>query len=207
MHRRSLLLHAPHNLILVCDAAKGAAKLDPHTDDAVLIAGAGTIGLLTLFNLRARDLCDVDVLEPLAARRALALALGARTAFDPAASLLPEATYRYGFECSSRDAAFGALQAALAHDGRICILADGNVEPLTLAPAFHAKELAVVGSSDGLGYQQYAPWFWERLRERIAPLERLFEEQIAAEELPRLFERMARGEAAPVKVFVRYGAA
>jgi alcohol dehydrogenase len=92
----------------------------------------------------------------------------------------------------------------LAQEGRICILADGNLEPLTLAPAFHAKELTVVGSSDGLDYQQYALWFWERLRERIAPLERLFEVQIDAEDLPQLFERTVRGEVAPAKVFVRY---
>jgi alcohol dehydrogenase len=88
--------------------------------------------------------------------------------------------------------------------GRICVLADGNLEPLTLTPAFHAKELAVVGSSDGLDYQQYALWFWERLREGIAPLERLFELHVDAETLPQRFEEMARGQVAPVKVFVRY---
>jgi alcohol dehydrogenase len=191
-------------VILACDAAKGVAKLAPRFEDEVLIAGAGTIGLLTLFNLRAYGAHDIDVLEPVAARRALALAFGARNVFDPAAGGHPPDTYRYGFECSSRDAAFGMLQAALAREGRVCLLADGNVEPLTLAPAFHAKELAVVGSSDGLDYQQYALWFWERLREGIAPLERLFEQQVDAAELPELFEQMARSQVTPVKVFVRY---
>jgi hypothetical protein len=46
-------------VILACDAAKGVAKLDLHIDDAVLIAGAGTVGLLTLFNLRPRDQSDI----------------------------------------------------------------------------------------------------------------------------------------------------
>jgi alcohol dehydrogenase len=191
-------------VILACDAAKGVAKLAPRTEDEVLIAGAGTIGLLTLFNLRANGAHNIDVLEPHLARRALALAFRARNAFDPAADRPPNDTYRYGFECSSRDAGFGLLQAALAHEGRVCILADGNVEPLTLAPAFHAKELSVVGSSDGLDYQQYALWFWERLREGIAPLERLFEQQVDAAELPQLFEELARSQVTPVKVFVRY---
>jgi alcohol dehydrogenase len=190
-------------VLLACDAAKGVAKLDPRIADAVSITGAGTIGLLTLFNLRARGLHDVDVLVPLAARHALALAFGARRTYDLTTGL-PSDAYQCGFECSSRNAAFGALQAALVREGRICILADGNLEPLVLAPAFHAKELAAVGLSDGLDYQQYAQWFWERVREGSAPLDRLFEEHVDADELPQLFERMARGEAAPVKVFVRY---
>jgi alcohol dehydrogenase len=220
----SLLLHAPHHLAWQAEALPplgprdklvrtnaGAVrigtelpKLEPHAEGKTLITGAGAIGLLTLFNLRANGAHNVDVLEPVAARRALALAFGARNAFDPAAELPAIDSYRYGFECSSRDAAFGLLQAALAREGRICILADGNVEPLTLAPAFHAKELTVVGSSDGLDYQQYALWFWERLRDDIAPLERLFEQQVNAAELPGLFEQMARSQVTPVKVFVRY---
>src|SRR5262249_51536801 len=125
-------------LILACDTAKGVAKLAPHSDDEILIAGAGTIGLLALFNLRANGAHHVGMREPLVARRALGRAFGARNVFEPAAGLYRAGTYRYGFECSSRDAAFGVLQTALAREGRICILADGNLEPLTLAPQFHA---------------------------------------------------------------------
>jgi alcohol dehydrogenase len=173
-------------------------------DDQVLIAGAGAIGLLTLFNLRARGLYAIDVLEPQAARRGLALDLGAQAAYDAGCAQPPAEAYQAGFECSSSNAAFAALQAALMREGRICILADGNLEPLALAPDFHAKELAVVGSSDGLDYRQYALWFWEQLRDRSWLLGQLFDLTIQAEQLPETFERMARGEIAPVKVFVRY---
>jgi alcohol dehydrogenase len=191
-------------LILACDTAKGVAKIAPQPADQVLISGAGTIGLLTLFNLRAHGIGAVDLLEPQATRRTLALDLGARAAFDPAGAQPPTAAYQAGFECSSRNTAFAALQDALVREGRICILADGNLEPLALTPAFHAKELAVVGSSDGLDYHQYALWFWEQLRSGSWSLERLFDLEIRAGELPATFERMATGEAAPVKVFVRY---
>jgi alcohol dehydrogenase len=190
-------------LILACDAAKGVAKLAAQPEDTVLLGGAGTIGLLALFNLCARGLRAVDVLEPQESRRALALELGARAAFDPAAQQ-PAESYQLGVECSSRDSAFAALQAAMAPEGRICILADGNLEPLTLAPAFHAKELLVVGSSDGLDYREYAKWFWPHARRRQSALEQLFEQRVAAYELPDVFERMARGEVAPLKVLVRY---
>jgi hypothetical protein len=39
---------------------------------------------------------------------------------------------------------------------------------------------------------------------RAWPLERLFELEVMADELPATFERIARGEVAPVKIFVRY---
>ena len=191
-------------VILGCDAAKGVGKLAAHPHDMVLIAGAGTIGLLALFNRRARGIQAVDVLEPQATRRALALELGARTAIDPATNQPPAESYQLGIECSSRDTAFAALQDALVREGRICILADGNLEPLTLAPAFHAKELAVVGSSDGLDYREYARWFWQHAPGYRTALERLFEQRVAAHDLPKLFERMARGEIAPLKVLVHY---
>lgn len=48
------------------------------------------------------------------------------------------------------------LQLALTQNGRVCIRADDNLEPPTLAPADHANELSVVGSSDGLDYRAYA---------------------------------------------------
>jgi len=88
--------------------------------------------------------------------------------------------------------------------GRICILADGNIEALVLTPAFHAKELEVVGSSDSENYAQYALWFFEQLRTRHAPLERLFEVETQADMLPAMFEQMAMSETTPVKVLVRY---
>lgn len=162
----------PHALLLVlaCDTAKGVAKVAPQTSDTVLITGAGAIGLLTLFNLRARGVTDIAVIEPQPRRRALVNAFGARVVVAPEdESSLPEAA-TIGFECSSRNSAFGLLQGRLAQGGRICVLADGNLEPLTLAPQFHERELSVVGSSDGLDYRTYALWYWEQVRARLVPL-------------------------------------
>lgn len=189
--------------ILTCDAAKGIRKLAPLPEERALITGGGGIGLLTLWMLRVYGVRDVDVAEPDAHRRALARRLGARIAAAPD-ELAPACEYDIGCECSSRDAGFGLLQRRMCNGGRLCVLADGNLEPLTLTPAFHAKELMVVGSSDGWDYQRHAAWYFERVADGAPELEAIFEEQVGAAELPAAFERMARDESAPVKVLVRY---
>jgi alcohol dehydrogenase len=191
-------------VILTCDVAKGIRKLAPAPEEPALVTGAGAIGLLTVWVLQAYGVQLVDVVEPRAERRALALRLGARRAEAPTEPLQDE-PYSAGFECSARDAAFALLQDRMRAGGRICVLADGNVEPLTLAPAYHTKELMVVGSSDGWDYQRHARWYFARVQGGMPQLEDLFDEQVPAAELPDTFERMARGERTPIKVLVRYG--
>lgn len=191
-------------LILACDAAKGVSKAPLHPHTRIAITGCGTMGLLTLFNLHARGLRQCVVIDPHAQRRQLALAFGAHAAYDPSDPQLANHRCQAGFECSSRDAAFQLLQELLLPDGHLCVLADGNLEPFTLTPAFHSKELSVVGSSDGLEYTSYAPWFWERVRTNVYPLQRLFERRIDSVQLPEVFEQLATSDERPIKVFVSY---
>jgi alcohol dehydrogenase len=94
--------------ILGCDTAKGIAKVNPQNSQKVLVTGAGTIGLLTLFNLKARGMEQIDVVEPLSSRRELARQLGAhRVAALDEGDVLDE-TYHVGFECSLEFTAKGA---------------------------------------------------------------------------------------------------
>lgn len=190
-------------LILACDTAKGVSKLALPPESRVAITGGGAIGLLTLFNLHARGLRAIDLFEPLPRRRALATIIGARTSAPPSA-LAASADYDAGFECSSRDAAFQALQRCLRPHGQICVLADGNLEPLTLSPAFHAQELMVVGSSDGLDYRAYAAWFWGIMRTGRYSLARLFEQTVRSDQLPDVFAELGDPGERPIKVLVRY---
>jgi len=190
--------------ILSCDAAKGIRKLAPMPDDPVLITGAGPIGLLTLWVLLRYGVRHVDVCEPQANRRDLASRFGARAVFAPDDTDRAADDYAYGFECSSRDPAFGFMQRTLRLDGSICVLADGNLEPLTLLPEFHQKELQIVGSSDGWDYQTHARWFIAQPSDRLELLRQLFEWRIEAGELPIIFDRLAHGVDRPVKVLVRY---
>jgi len=191
-------------VILTCDVGKGIRKVGPKPDEPVLITGAGTIGLLTVFMLKAMGIHAVDVVEPRSERCALALRIGARRALSPQEMAMLSNLYTLAFECSSRNAAFELLQSRMQHAGRICILADGNLEPLVLAPAFHEKELTIVGSSDGWDYQEHAKWYFKVVRDYASELEQIFDYYTTADDLISTFEGLANATIAPTKVLVAY---
>ena len=168
----------------------------------MLVTGAGAIGFLTLFMLKALGVEAVDVVERVPERLELARTLGAQNVWKPEEAEGADAVYAVGFECSSRDAAFALLQAKLLPNGRLCVLADGNVEPLTLTPKFHEKELEVVSSSDGADYASHARWFYTL--PDLPKLDALYDLHVSVTDLPQIFEEMARGEVQPIKVLVTY---
>ncbi len=190
--------------ILTCDVGKGIRKVGIKAGETVLITGAGTIGLLTIFMLKAMGLQAIDIVEPRAERRGLAVQIGARMAMSPQDIESMSNLYDTGFECSSRNAAFELLQNSMHPEGRVCILADGNLEPLVLASAFHEKELRVVGSSDGWDYQEHARWYFDVVRGHSYNLEQIFNYHTTAGDLAATFEGLATGTITPTKVLVRY---
>lgn len=191
--------------ILSCDVAKGVRKLQPMPEERSLVTGAGAIGLLAVFVLRAYGVREVDIVEPEGARRELALKLGANRAVSPTEVENLASSYPVCLECSARDEAFGLAQRKATHRGRLCVLSDGNLEPLSLAPEFHEKELSVVGSSDGWDYQRHAEWFFGLLaEEKTDRIMELFGLEVPAEELSAAFEQISGSQKRPVKVLVRY---
>jgi alcohol dehydrogenase len=190
--------------ILTCDVTKGIRKVAPEPDELVLVTGAGAIGLLTIFMLKAMGVRNVDVVDPQFRRRDMACKIGARSAFTPEVLAIRKSQYPVGIECSSSNAGFALLQAAVQHNGRICILADGNLEPLVLAADFHAKELNVIGSSDGWDYQEHAKLFFPIAREKPGNLEQIFEYATSATDLIGTFSALADSTISPVKVLVHY---
>ncbi|HEY7340320.1 MAG TPA: zinc-binding alcohol dehydrogenase [Ktedonobacterales bacterium] len=191
-------------VILTCDVAKGIRKLAPTPEQHVVITGAGAIGLLTLALLRAYGVQTIDMVEPLAQRHVKAYQLGAAHVWSPDELAQTEQRYPIGLECSSNNAAFQTLQEHMDAGGRICILADGNLEPLSLTPTFHERELTIVASSDGWDYQAHAAWYFPWVQMAGLPIEILFEETISAETLPETFERLATQSPRPLKVLVDY---
>ena len=190
--------------ILTCDVSKGIRKVTPTANESVLVTGAGTIGLLTVFMLKALDIRTIDVVEPLEKRCAMALQFGARMAISPQEINKSNEMYSVAFECSSYNEAFELVQGKMQRDGRICILSDGNIEPLTLTSAFHEQELSIVGSSDGWDYQEHAKWFFNFVREYPVKVEQLFDYQTPTNSLTTAFEQIATGKITPIKVLVKY---
>ncbi|MGI1806488.1 zinc-dependent alcohol dehydrogenase [Exiguobacterium sp. TDN 0502] len=183
--------------ILSCDAAKGVRKLTLTSNSSVLVSGMGTLGLLTVHYLRHYvNVRQIDIIEPLASRAEFARPLGAQI-------VMPDSdTYDVAIECSGRQAAFAALQSAVRPHGTICVLSDGNREALTLTPAFHAKELQIVASSDGWDYRQHADWLFAD--ERHTTLPDLFEQETTFSNLANCFTSLMQSTELPIKVFVDY---
>jgi alcohol dehydrogenase len=179
-------------------------KISPKPEETALITGAGAIGLLTLFILRAYGITKVDIVEPLIERHALARRLGAQNVWHPQDMPIERKVYTVAFECSSRSKAFALLQKQIQPQGHICITSDGNIEPLVLTSDFHEKELQIIGSSDGWDYHKHATWYFREVQQHLTCLEEIFELRIAHDELISTFERLAEGDIRPVKVLVSY---
>ncbi len=188
--------------VLWCEASKGIRKLNIDSNLPVLISGAGTIGLLTLYRCLQLGIQRIDVLEPDVKRRVLALRIGAHQVHDPA-NYNPHPFYKFGIECSGRDSAFAMLQRSLHPSSQLCVLSDGNLEPLTLDPVFHSRELHIIGSSDGKDYASDAEELFDTWRQNRAPLDALFEWRVSSRELDTTFIRML-DEAPPIKVLIIY---
>ncbi len=194
--------------ILTCDVAKGIGKLSTQSVDAVLLTGTGAIGLLTIFMLLTRNKTIlIDIIESDAHRRELAQRIygnAIHALYTSSAFTQTEKAYPIAIECSSSDAAFALLQQHMQHNGRICILADGNKEPLVLTPDFHSKELTVIGSSDGNDYHSHAKQFFALPTHDTYPLTALFEHTTTADNLPATFAALASCAINPIKVLVQY---
>jgi alcohol dehydrogenase len=191
-------------VILSCDAAKGVLKLNPKENDRVMVTGAGTMGLLTVYFLKEyMNVSHIDMLEPHGSRGELARKLGAETVYK-GQSECPSDFYDYALECSGFNDAFKILQKSLKYEGEICILSDGNKEAFRLQPDFYRKELKVVGSSDGWDYEQHSKWYFEQIKDKDSGLRRLFEKTINFEKLPECFEELSTGNSSPIKVLVNY---
>jgi threonine dehydrogenase-like Zn-dependent dehydrogenase len=128
---------------------------------AVLLTGAGPMGLLTLQLARRGGAARVLVSEPDAARRDLARRLGAAEAIDPSGTSVEEAVARCtegrgadaAFECAGRAGALADCLGAVRPGGTVVMVgvnpAAARLE-LDLYP-FHRREVTLIGSYGGAG--------------------------------------------------------
>jgi len=118
----------------------GATSAEIGPGDEVLVIGAGGVGLTTVAWARARGAARVTACDPDAARRALAIAMGATDELASAADA-DGARYDAVVECVGRPELVEAGAAAARARGRI-VVAGACVEPVRLEPiAALLKEL------------------------------------------------------------------
>ena len=115
---------------LGCGIQTGAGSVlnvfDTQAGSAIVVAGGGAVGLSAVMAARLRGCDPILVIEPLAARRALALELGATHAIDPAAADIGAAIRAFcppgvdfALDTTGRADVLGALAASLAAQGTL----------------------------------------------------------------------------------------
>lgn len=115
---------------LACGLQTGAGavmrSLDCRAGSTLAIFGAGPVGLAAVMAAKIRECARIIVVEPMAARRALAIELGATDVIDPAAGDVATAIRAieadgidFALETSGRDTAIAAGLAALGSRGML----------------------------------------------------------------------------------------
>jgi alcohol dehydrogenase len=190
--------------ILSCDAAKGVTQMSPSIDDNIIITGAGTMGLLTLFYLKHKyHINNVDIIEPNSTRHSIAKILGARYIYTQVSEKM-HASYDCGFECADHDQAFNDIQHLVKLDASICVLSDGNLEHFTLYQPFFDKGLHIYKSNDGHNYQTHADWLFSLEANKLKLLDQIFDMTIQKDDLVETFKALDTKTINPVKIFVSY---
>ncbi|SDP63698.1 alcohol dehydrogenase catalytic domain-containing protein [Halobacillus aidingensis] len=188
---------------LSCDAAKGVLKLNPERVSRVLVTGGGTMGTLAVHFLKKyMNVKHVDMLEPNKQRHVIPKHIGVENVFSTKEEV-SEHSYDYALECSSRFAAFETLLRSMKLEGKVCILSDGNKDLFHLTEDFYAKELTIVGSSDGWNYNKHADWFFKEYQ-TSSFLTDIFEHEVAQENLIHCFAELHTNQISPMKVLVHY---
>jgi threonine dehydrogenase-like Zn-dependent dehydrogenase len=154
--------------------------------EAVIVFGAGPIGLNTILAARACGAGRIVVVEPSPSRRAAALAVGADAACAPDDDLHEE--FACGFECSGAPPALGACVAAVREAGRIVQVALGRVPSPLPTRLFVVRNLRLL-SSTAFGPREFRHAF-ELVASGAVDVAPLITERILLEQAPQAFERL-----------------
>lgn len=122
--------------------------------DVVFVSGLGLVGLFTL-QLAKRTASKVVAVDPIPARREMALRLGADAAVAPEDALgaIREASGGQGadvvIECSGAPAALQMCIEAAGREAAVVVPAFYGLKtvPLVLSPEFHMRRLKIISSS------------------------------------------------------------
>lgn len=112
----------------------------------VLIIGGGTIGLCVLVAARAAGARRVTIIEPVQAKRELALHLGATDAVTPTEAT-PERHFTTCFDIVCNQATVRSAMTACASGGTIVMVGTAHGEPEFDLPRLQRYEITLRGSS------------------------------------------------------------
>lgn len=120
----------------------------PLIGERVIVLGLGIVGLLTTALLARLPLAHLVAIDPIAARREQALALGAHEAFAPGAADLKEVNADLIYELSGNPAALADAICGAGFGSRIIVGSWYGTKqaPLPLGADFHRNRVAITSS-------------------------------------------------------------
>jgi L-iditol 2-dehydrogenase len=177
--------------------------------ETVVVFGAGPIGLLTIAMLRLSGAGRIWSVEPVAARRELALKMGADAAIDPAAAdpvheLLRETGGRgvdAAIDCAARGESLNQAIRATRNAGRVVMT--GIPSAVRVALDFHSmrrKELALFNVRRSNHESEEA---LELLRDRRSLFAPLLTHTVPLDRIESAFEMLERYEDGAGKVVIK----
>ena len=204
-------------------ALNAVLDADVHVGEDVVVFGAGVPGQVVAQLARLNG-ARVTVVDPVAARRELAVRLGAAVALDPTrddvAPLVREATEGRGadvvIEMSGSHQALQEAVRTVGYSSRVVASGfyQGGGTALRLGDEFHHNRVAIVGSQIS-GVAPHLQHRWDELRmsdtvlrlasEGRLQLRELVTHVVAAEEAPAAFAMLDTSPEAALQVVLDYG--
>jgi L-iditol 2-dehydrogenase len=179
--------------------------------ETAVVFGAGPIGLLTVAVLRLCGAGKIWSVEPVAARRELALRMGADVAVDPAATdpvrqILGETGRRgvdVAMDCAARQESMNQCMQAARNAGRVILT--GIPSESRVSMEFHVmrrKELALFSVRRSNHESETALEFIKEHRQRLAPM---LTHNLPLDQVERAFSILERYEDGVGKMLIRVG--
>ena len=121
---------------------------EPKLDESVVVFGAGVVGLCTTRLLSAFPLDELVVVEPIAARREAATAMGADRTLTPEAAAAELGDCDLAVELSGEPAVLNDAIDAVGYDGRVVVGSwyGEKRAPIDLGGSFHRDRIELVSS-------------------------------------------------------------
>lgn len=157
----------------------------PEPSDTVVVIGLGAVGLAAVLAAASCGVRSLVVMDPVQARRELALDLGATTALDPAEGNWVAELDRQGIavdiaiECSGHPSALVAAVASLRTGGTAVVVGAppfGRTTPLDVASIVN-KSIVIRGTVEGDSRpQEMVPFLVNEIESGRLPIDRLVTE-------------------------------
>lgn len=185
----------------------------PMLYERVAVVGMGVVGLLTTALLARFPLAHLLAVDPLPARRALALELGAHRAAAPD-DMADALAYDLTYEVSGAPAALNSAIELTGYAGRIVIGSWYGTKqaPLDLGGAFHRSRIRLLASQvSTIDPRWLGRWdtarrlsvAWEMLQQ--IEVERLVTHRIAIEQAASAYHLLDQTPGAALQVLLDYG--